>query len=109
MAAPDSVIAALRRELAEIADGPASRGFGADALKVGGKIFAALSGGELLLKLPSARVAAMIAGGRGKPFSSGGRVMKEWVLAGTQHIAAWPVLAREAKAFVARGTSSGSS
>ena len=37
--------AALRAQLGEVETGPPSRGFGADALKVGGKIFAALSDG----------------------------------------------------------------
>jgi TfoX/Sxy family transcriptional regulator of competence genes len=39
---------------------PPRRGFGSDALKVNGKIFAALSYGRLLLKLPRERVDALV-------------------------------------------------
>jgi TfoX/Sxy family transcriptional regulator of competence genes len=41
-------------------DAPPRRGFGSDALKVNGKIFAALSNGRLLLKLPRERVDALV-------------------------------------------------
>ena len=37
-----------------------SKGFGSNALKVNGKIFASLSKGRLLLKLPEARVDALV-------------------------------------------------
>jgi len=94
---------ALRVQLDEVETGTPARGFGADALKVGGKIFAALSNGKLLLKLPAARVAAMIADGSCEPFATGGRPMKEWVLASPKRIADWAALAREARDFVARG------
>jgi hypothetical protein len=98
---PEAMFASLRRDLAEIETGPPRRGFGSDALKVDGKIFAALSGGKLLLKLPALRVATLIASGDGEPFSSGVRLMKQWALANAGNLAAWPALAREAKAFVA--------
>jgi hypothetical protein len=98
---PEAMFAFLRRDLAEIETGPPTRGFGSDALKTNGKIFAALSGGKLLLKLPARRVATLVESGDGEPFSSGGRVMKEWVLANEDDLAAWPILAREAEAFVA--------
>ena len=105
-AAPAPALAAfeaLRVQLDEVETGTPARGFGADALKVGGKIFAALSNGKLLLKLPAARVAAMIADGSCEPFATGGRPMKEWVLASPKRIADWAALAREARDFVARG------
>ncbi len=60
------------------------------------------SQGALVLKLPAARVDALIAAGRGVRFDPGhGRVMKEWVaLAGSGDDEDWLALAREARAFV---------
>jgi hypothetical protein len=71
-------------------------------LKVGGKIFAMPAQGTLVLKLPSARVAALVAEGRGQRFDPGhGRLMKEWIaLDGGE--GEWLELAREAFAFVGR-------
>ncbi len=55
------------------------RGFGAEALKVNGSIFAMLVTGALVLKLPASRVAELVASGAGSPFSNGsGRPMREW-------------------------------
>ncbi|MCU0634359.1 MAG: MmcQ/YjbR family DNA-binding protein [Gemmatimonadaceae bacterium] len=80
--------------------GGRARAFGADALKVGGKIFAMAVQGTLVLKLPAARVTALVAEGRGTRFGPGhGRVMREWIaLDGAED--EWLALAREARAFV---------
>ena len=76
-----------------------SRGFARDSLMVGGKLFAAVRGEVLLLKLPAERVTALIASGDGAPFDANkGKPMKEWVLA--RMSADWDALAREALAFV---------
>jgi len=82
---------------------PASRrGFGAGALKVGDKIFAALSGERLLLKLPAERVETLIVEGAGQPFSTGpGRPKREWVTIALSEVKRWPPLSDEARAFVA--------
>jgi hypothetical protein len=78
-----------------------SRGFSRDSLMVKGKLFAALRGEVLMLKLPAERVAGLIASGQGAPFDANkGRPMKEWVLARMN--ADWDALAREAMAFVGR-------
>lgn len=54
--------------------------FGAPTLKVGGKVFACLFKGKLVLKLPKERVAAIVGSGKGEHFDPGmGRLMKEWV------------------------------
>lgn len=76
------------------------RAFGAGALKVGGKIFAMPAQGTLVLKLPAARVDALVASKRGERFDPGhGRVMKEWIaLSGGEKD--WLTLAREAQAYV---------
>jgi hypothetical protein len=83
---------------------PAPEGgkFGASGLKVDNKIFAMLSNGELVVKLPRQRVDELIESGTGKPFDPGhGRVMKEWVTVAPGHSRGWAKLAEEARQFVA--------
>ena len=81
----------------------ASRRFGSTALTVGGSIFAMLSQGELVVKLPSARVADLVADGTGRPFTSGAhRVMRQWLVVAGDDLARWESLSREALAFVRR-------
>ena len=77
------------------------QGFGGSALTCRGKIFAMLVRGQLVVKLPKARVDALIADGTGTPFDANkGRPMKEWVgLAPTSSLD-WSDLAAEALAFV---------
>ena len=49
-------------------------------MKVNNRIFATLSGGKLVVKLPEDRVEALIAVGAGAPFDAGkGKPMKEWL------------------------------
>lgn len=79
------------------------KGFGSGALKVNGKIFAMMdSKGRFVVKLPGARVDALVAAGQGAYFDPGhGRKMKEWVVIAATP-AVWPTLAREAYAFARR-------
>ena|SRR5271165_6121219 len=80
---------------------PGGKGFGSDALKVDGKIFASLSKGCLLLKLPAERVDALIASGIGDRFSTGAnRPKREWVTIGASDAARWIELSDEARRFV---------
>lgn len=69
-------------------------------LKVNGKIFAMCVRGDLVCKLPKARVEELVAADLGRPFEPRpGRLMKEWVaLSGSNE--QWPDLAREACRFV---------
>jgi TfoX/Sxy family transcriptional regulator of competence genes len=77
------------------------RRFGSDALRVGGSIFAMLTRDELVLKLPRARVATLVASGEGRPFDAGkGTPMKEWVVVADDDLDTWRALAEEALAFV---------
>lgn len=84
--------------------GPAARQrFGASALKTRGKVFAMLnSDGKLTLKLPAARVEALLASGEGERFDPrrDGRQMREWVSIAPSYPGDWLPLAQEALAFV---------
>ena len=97
----DAVVEAFRDDRA--ATPPGGTGFGSSALKVGGKIFAMLTPrGEFVVKLPRARVEALVAAGDGVRFDPGhGRPMKEWLAMAPDSEADWLALAREARAFVA--------
>lgn len=84
----------------EVPDG-SGRGFGSDALKVNGSIFAMVSNGHLVVKLPRERVAELIANGTGSPFDAGkGRPMKEWLTVTSDDDQIWLNLAEEALEFV---------
>jgi hypothetical protein len=98
--AAESRLAAVAEEYAANQMAGGRRKFGSRALKVEGKIFAMLSHGQFVVKLPAARVDALVAAGRGVYFDPGhGRKMKQW-LAVTSPTLSWTALAKEAFAFV---------
>ena len=75
--------------------------FGALGAKVGDKYFAMLYKGQLVVKLPAERVAALVASGDGRYFDPGhGRLMKEWIAFAPALARRWGRLAEEAKSFV---------
>jgi hypothetical protein len=77
------------------------RKFGSSSLKINNKIFAMLSGGRLVVKLPPDRVRALIATGEGAPFDAGkGKPMKEWLAVEPDRYSEWEALSREALEFV---------
>jgi hypothetical protein len=83
----------------------ARRRFGASGLKVRGKVFAMLnSDGKLTLKLPAARVEALLASGEGERFDPrrDGRQMREWVSIAPSYTGDWLPLAQAALEFVGR-------
>jgi hypothetical protein len=85
-------------------DGPqAKKKFGASGLKIHDKIFAMLVRGQLVVKLPKARVDALVASGDGERFDPrhDGRLMKEWIVVGSTSEVEWLPLVREAMEFVA--------
>ncbi|MDQ4133186.1 MAG: TfoX/Sxy family protein [Actinomycetota bacterium] len=101
---PEERFAALAREFAGdpnvVGPDPSSRRFGANTLKVNGSIFAMVTGGRLVVKLPRHRVDDLIAAQTGLPFNSGkGRPMKEWVAVAVDDDETWSALAQEALAF----------
>ena len=62
-----------------------------------------VSGGALVVKLPAARVSALIASGAGVAWDPGhGRTMKEWVAFPAERSRTWIAIAKEARAFVGR-------
>jgi hypothetical protein len=96
---------ALAARYAGKSDAGSSKGFGSNALKVNGKIFASLTKGRLLLKLPEARVDALVKSKKGTRFSTGiGRIKKEWVTVGPSSEAEWLTLAGEARSHVSADT-----
>ena len=68
------------RLLAEDAALERTRMMGSEGLKTGGKFFAMVSRGELVVKLPRERVDELVEAGTGHRFDPGhGRLMKEWI------------------------------
>jgi hypothetical protein len=96
--AADQQLAGIAREYAARRERGGDK-FGDHGLKVAGKIFAMVTRDRLVVKLPRARVEALVEAGQGEPFSSGGRVMKEWLVVTSPRLS-WLKLAREACAFV---------
>jgi TfoX/Sxy family transcriptional regulator of competence genes len=85
---------------ADVPDLEPRRGFGSGALTVNGKIFASLSKGRLLLKLPERVVDRLISSNRGERFSTGAnRTKKEWVTVGVSDAATWIALSQQARAY----------
>jgi hypothetical protein len=79
------------------------KGFGAGTLKTNNKIFAMLSDGRLVVKLPATRVSELVAAGEGEHFDGGkGKPMKEWFALDPASRLEWESLAREALGFVGR-------
>jgi len=83
-------------------DVTAGTGFGTNpGLRVSGKIFAMLVGGELVVKLPKDRVDELVEAGVAHPFDAGkGRPMKEWASVAANASRRWKGLVEEAKVFV---------
>jgi hypothetical protein len=76
-------------------------GFGsAPGLRADRKIFAMLPHGELVVKLPADRCAAMVAAGEGRLFQVGRRTMREWLVVDGVDGARWAALADDALAYV---------
>ena len=69
-------------------------------LRRNGKIFVMLVDGEFVAKLPAARCEEVVAAGHGRPFTSGKRTMREWVVVDAARSEDWVALAEEAYEFV---------
>lgn len=75
---------------------------GFPCLRIGGDFFASAEhkGDRLIIKLPKARVQALIADGLGEPFAPAGRVFKQWLAIPFDLAETWPDRLAEARAFV---------
>ncbi|HWU48915.1 MAG TPA: hypothetical protein VN042_03490 [Asticcacaulis sp.] len=70
-------------------------------LMADGKLFAFPYHGGLVLKLPAARIDALIASHEAHRFERGqGRPMREWIVLPAASRIDWPALTREAYSFV---------
>ena len=81
---------------------PGARGFGRGGLKVGGRLFAMVSQGRLVVKIPAERVDELVAQGQGTRFDprKNGVVMHEWLALDPDSALDWQALAEEARAYV---------
>jgi TfoX/Sxy family transcriptional regulator of competence genes len=78
-----------------------TRMMGSEGLKTGGKFFAMVSRGELVVKLPRERVDELVEAGAGHRFDPGhGRLMKEWVALRPAHEEECAAFVAEARRFV---------
>lgn len=98
----EAVAAAMTKKPGVTHAKPGSRLFGSSALKVHDKIFAMVSSsGQFVVKLPKARVDALVAGGAGERFDANrGQPMKEWLAVHSESAEEWLHLAHEALEFV---------
>jgi hypothetical protein len=99
---PEDTFAALAARLRAEPGVTEGTGFGRNpGLRVGGKIFAFLRAGELVVKLPAERCVSLVADGAAVPFDAGkGRPMREWVVFAHRDAQDWEACAAEALAFV---------
>ncbi len=81
----------------------AGRGFGSTALRYHNRIFAMLAQGRLVVKLPAARVDALVDAGQGIRFDANrGVPMKEWLSLDPGSQLSWRAIADEALDFARR-------
>lgn len=74
--------------------------FGFDCLRAGGKVFAKLHNGNLVVKLPAQRIASLMDLGRLRPYDRGrAGSMKEWAVVAAIDKRGIIALAEEARAF----------
>ena len=101
-----TTVEALFEDTAErlLAGDPAleqGRMMSATGIKIGGRFFAMVVRGELVVKLPAARVDELEASGTGRRFDPGhGRPMKEWIGLQPPDEAACMAYMAEARGFV---------
>ncbi len=103
-----SVFASVSQQLlSEFTGDEQGRMLQSPGLKTGGKFYGFATAGDLVVKLPSARVDELIEAGQGLPCSPRpGRPMKEWVRIMAPDEETCRSYLLEARAFVSAGTRS---
>ena len=98
------ILAPVAEALADVRGVSRRRMFSSEnAFSVNGKIFAMLTRGTFVVKLPKERVDDLVEAGKGKRFDPGhGRLMKEWIAVEAGDLP-WVALAKEAHSYVRRG------
>ena len=92
----------LMSAVADRSDVSVGRALSNMGLMTGGKLFAFLKDGGLVLKLPATRIDDLVKSHAAERFERGqGTPMREWVVVPVQASAEWPDLTREACDFVA--------
>ena len=96
----DELVAAFARA-PDVSRPGEGKGFGSNALRVKGKVFAMLVDGRLVVKLPRVRVDSLVRSGNGVRFDANKRTpMKQWFSLARESDLEWGSVAREAMAFV---------
>lgn len=74
-----------------------------------GQFFASLEkdSADMIVKLPAARVTALIEAGEARPFAPNGRTFREWALIPHPDETRWSALLEEAREFVSVGKKQG--
>lgn len=103
---PEGLFAALAQEHLADPDVTTGRMLKAEGLKVHGKVFAFLTDGGLVVKVPAAQAAELVDGGRAVRVETvPGRVMREWVRvpvpSAAEGDAPWRALMSDARTYVA--------
>lgn len=95
----------LHAQLADLPEVHTGKALQNTGLMVGGKLFAFLSNGRLVLKLPAGQIDGLIESHDAVRFDRGqGKPLKEWVVLPESAAADWAMLARDACAFVGKGS-----
>jgi hypothetical protein len=93
----------LHEHLSDLPDIHTGKALQNTGLMVGGKLFAFLKDGRLILKLPARQIDGLIESHNAVRFDRGqGKPLKEWVVLPESAAADWAMLARDAHAFVSK-------
>lgn len=94
---------ALAEPMLENAGVTRSTMMGLPCLRIDGQFFGSFDRrtGDLLVKLPEARVDQLVEAGRAHSFAPAGRRFREWAAISPTRRRSWPQLLEEALAFVA--------